>query len=86
LGDKHGDKMDNLSDKIQHLIDSLGHSVESNEKTAKDTATSALPVDITQTFSDMKDMMAKQLDKHEEMIGHMRDTKDLTDRLLKVTM
>ena len=41
---------------------------------------------IANAFSGMSELLSKQLDKHEEIATHLRDTKDLTDRLLKVTM
>ena len=69
---------DDLVKKIDELISALNTHSTSIPTTTGDT--------ISNVFSDIKDMMAKQLDKHAEIASHLRDTKDLTDKLLKVTM
>lgn len=89
-GDNQTEKLGGLTDKIDQLISTMekkNSEVTGNmDKVAQMTGMSNPAMDMASTFADMKDMMNKQLEKHEEMIGHMRDHKDISDKLLRVTM
>lgn len=82
------DSMGGLTEKLDKLISNM-------EKQTSDamgggiTQMSSLggsSIDIASTFSEMKEMMSKQLQKHDEMVTHLRDHKDISEKLLKVTM
>jgi hypothetical protein len=82
--DTHTDKMDSLTTKMEELISAMGAHTNAVQDSSKDVSSGGQQ-DIGKSFADMQSMMQQQLDAHKEMISHMRDTKDYTEKLLRVS-
>jgi hypothetical protein len=50
-----------------------------------DEATTTIWTDMKKTMDDMKNTAQAQLTKHEEMVRHLADNKDVSERLLNAT-
>jgi hypothetical protein len=80
--------MEKLTEKIEKLISTLekhGDDVKSTAKSDKDSGKFDTS-DLSQQLASMNTLMTSQLDRHDQLIGHMRDNKDLTQKLLNVSM
>jgi hypothetical protein len=75
-----GGNMGELTGKIDQLARAMGTDMTSKAIGLTNGA------DITKLFGDMQEMMGQQLDASRELVDHSRSTRDLTDKLLKVSM
>lgn len=84
--EKQEETMNGLTEKITELIGTLEKHSSTVQETAIKMPKDMLGAsDITKTFEEMQNTMRKQLDAHNEMIAHMRDHKDISEKLLRVT-